>query len=76
MFCKPFQRCKGKNRDYCSQFSAIFETTSKVVIVFVRLTLGKVEFDWFTRPKQKTDVKYEFGSNVLLNCLGCKYRVL
>ena len=45
-------RCKGGNRDYYNHSSVIFETTSKFVIVFVRLTLGKVWVDGFTVPQR------------------------
>ena len=49
------QRYKGGNRDYCSNFSVIFETTSKFPIVFARLILGKVGVDRFTWPRRKSD---------------------
>ena len=42
------QRHKGGNRDYCSHFSVIFETTTKFPIVFGRLILGKVGVEGFT----------------------------
>ena len=64
------------NRDYCSHFSVIFEVTSKCLIVFVRLMLGKVKVDGFTGPRRKIDMRYEFGLKVILKGLGCKYRFL
>ena len=45
-------RCKGGNRDYYNHSSVIFETTSKFVIAFVRLTLEKVWVDGFTVPQR------------------------
>ena len=41
-------------------FSVIFETTYKFPTVFLRLVLGKVRVDGFTRPQQKIDVRYGF----------------
>ena len=35
------QRYKSGNRDYCIHFSVTYETTTKFLIVFVRLLLGK-----------------------------------
>ena len=44
------QRYKGGNRDYCSHFSVIFETTSKFRIDFLRLVLRKVGVHKVTGP--------------------------
>ena len=66
MTCNSYQRCKGKNRDYSSYFSVIFETTIKFLIVFVRLILEKVWVDEFIGPRQKRDVRYEFHFKPLL----------
>ena len=52
----PYDSFKGGNRDYCSHFSVIFETTGKFLIVFVRLILGKKEVDGFTGPRRENDV--------------------
>ena len=41
-------------------FSVVFQTTTKFVIVFVRLILGKVEVDGFNGSRQKTDFRSEF----------------
>ena len=41
------------NRDYCKHVSMIFEVTSKFVIVCVRLILGKVGIDGFTRSQRE-----------------------
>ena len=49
------QRHKGGNRDYCSHFSVIFETTTKFPIVFGRLILGKVGVEGFTCPRRESD---------------------
>ena len=49
-----------------------FETTSKFVIVFVRLILIKMGVDRFTGPGLKIDIKYELGLKVILKDLGCK----
>ena len=40
-----YERYKGGNRDYCSYFLVTLEATSKFLIVFVRLVLGRVEVD-------------------------------
>ena len=53
----------------------IFDTTSKFVIVFVRLTLRKVWVDRFTLPQREIDIRYIFGFKVLLKYLGCKQRL-
>ena len=55
------QGYKGGNRDYCSHFSATFETTGKFLTVFVRLILGKVGVDGFAEPQRKSDIRYEFN---------------
>ena len=70
--CNSYRRYKGGNRNYCSHFSVIFETTSKFLIVFVKFILGKVGVDRFAGPRWKTDIKYEFGLKILLKNLGCK----
>lgn len=49
-----------------------FQTTSKFVINFVRLILGKVRIDRFTRPWQEMDIRYGFGLEVILKGLGFK----
>ena len=59
----------GGNRDYCSRFSVIFETTSKFVIVFVRLLFRKVGVDIFTRPRREIDISYKFNLKVILKDL-------
>ena len=47
---------KGGNKDYCSHFSAIFETTSKFPIVFLRLVFGKVRVDGFAGTRLEIDI--------------------
>ena len=42
IICNSYQRYKGRNTVCCSPFSVIFETTTKFLIFFVRLILGKV----------------------------------
>ena len=66
------QRYKGGNRDYCSHFSATFKTTSKLLIVFVRLILGKVGVDVVTGPQREIDIRYEFDLKVNLKGLEWK----
>ena len=66
------QGYNGKNRDYCSNFSVIFETTGKFLIVFVRLILGKVGVDRFTGPRRQSNIRYKFELKVLLKGLGSK----
>ena len=70
------QKYKGGNRDYCSHFSVTYETTSKFLIVFVRLILRKVVVDGFSRPRQEIDIRYGFDLKVILKDLGCKWRFL
>ena len=48
------------------------ETPSKLSIVFVRLTLEKMEVDGVTGPQWKIDIRYEFNFKVVLKGLGCK----
>ena len=43
----------------------IFETTSKFLIVFMRMILGKVQVDGFTKP----DMRYKLGLKVVLKGL-------
>ena len=50
------------------------ETPSKLSIVFVRLTLEKMEVDGVTGPQWKIDIRYEFNFKVVLKGLGCKQR--
>ena len=45
-----YEGYKGRNRDYCSHFSVTFETTGKLLIVFEKFLLEKVEVDGFTGP--------------------------
>ena len=66
------QGYKGENRDYCGYFSVTIETTGKFLIVFVRLILGKVGVDRFTKPQQESDIRYEFELKVFFKSLGCK----
>ena len=49
--------CMSGNRDYYSHLLVTFETTGRFVIVFVRLILGKVGVDVFTRPRRESDVR-------------------
>ena len=72
MICKSSQRYKGKNRDYCSHFSVIFETTRKFLIVFVRLILGQSEVYGVTGQRREIDIRYEFDFKVVLKGLGCE----
>ena len=79
MISFEFDFSKGiryKGRIILQHFSEIFETTSKFVIAFVRLILGKVQVDGFTGAQQKTDTRYEFGLKIILKGLGCKLRFL
>ena len=48
------------NRDYCSHFSVTFETTGKLLTVFVRLILKKKGVDRFTGQLQKSEARFEF----------------
>ena len=60
------QGYKGGNRDYCSHFSATFETTGKFLTAFVRLILGKVRVDGFTGPRRESDIRYKFHFKPIL----------
>ena len=59
-----------------NQISLIFEGTSKFPIVFLRLILGKVGVDGFTRLRGEIDMTYEFDLKVILKDLRCKWRLL
>ena len=50
-------------------FSDIWKKDIKFYLFFFKLILGKVRVDEFTRPRQKIDVRYEFGFKVILNSL-------
>ena len=76
MICNSHQKYKGANRDYSSKFSVIFKITSKYLIGFVRLILGKVGVDGFTGPRREIDMRYEFGFKVIWKDLGYKQRFL
>ena len=54
------------------QIEVIFQAASKFTIAFVRLILGKIEFDGFTRPQHETYVRYEFDFKVILKRLEPK----
>ena len=41
MICNSYQRHKGENRNYYRHFSVIFESSSKFLIVFVRLIIER-----------------------------------
>ena len=47
----------GGDRDYYRHILVTFETTSKFVIVFVRLILGKVGVEVFTGPRRESDIR-------------------
>ena len=66
------QGYKGGNRDYCNHFSVTFERTGKFLIVFVRLILGKVGVDGFTRPRRKSGIRDEFNLKIVIKGLWCK----
>ena len=70
------QKYKGGNRNYCSHFWVTFKTTGKLLMVFVRLILGKVGVDGFTGPRREIDMRYEFGFKVIWKDLGYKQRFL
>ena len=65
------QKNKGGNRDYCSHFSVILETTSKFPF-FLRLLFENVGVDGVTVPRPEIDIRYESDLKVVLKCLGCK----
>ena len=48
----------------------IFETTSKFLIAFVRLILGKVGLNGVTWPRREIDIRYEFDFKAILKNLG------
>ena len=58
MISKLYQMCKGEYRDYCCDFSVIFETTNKFSIAFVTIILGKKGVDRVTAPRRGNDVRY------------------
>ena len=72
MICNSYEMHKGRNRDYSSHFLVTFERTSKFVIAFVRLILGKVGVDGFTGLRPKIGIRYKFDLKVILKRLGSK----
>ena len=52
-----YEGYKGGNRDYCSHFPVTFKTKGKFLTVFVRLILGKVGDDGFTRARREIDIR-------------------
>ena len=54
----------NENRDYCSYFSVVFETTSEFAIVFFKIDIDESGVDRFTESLRKTEGKYEFGCRV------------
>ena len=76
MFCISHEKYKDGNRDYCNHSSMIFETTSKLLIVFVRFILGKLGVEQFMGPRCPIDIIYEFDLKVILKGIGCKKRLL
>ena len=71
MVFKSCQRYKAENRDYCSNFSMIFET-SKFLTSFLRLILGKAGVDGFTMPRREIDIRCEFDFKIVLKDMLCK----
>ena len=71
MISNSYQRYQDANIIYCSHFLVIIEATSKYVIVFVRLILGKAWVD--SGPKQEIDLRCKFNLKVLLKELGCRH---
>ena len=69
-------RNKGGNRDFCSHFSVISETTSKFPIVILRLVFGKMGVDGVTEPRRESEIRYESDLKVILKSLGCKQGLL
>ena len=72
MICKSNQWYNGGNREFFCHFPVIFKITSKFLIVFVGLILGKMMVEGFNRPQQETDIRYEFGLKVILKGVRCK----
>ena len=66
------QKYKGENRDYCSHFFVIFEATSKLLIVFVWLILGKKRVKGVTEPRWEIGITHEFDFKVTWKVLGFK----
>ena len=60
---------KGPNRNYYSHFSVTFEKTGKLLIVILRLILGKVGVDGFSGPRRESRIRYEFDLKVVLKSL-------
>ena len=71
MACVSRKSYVDGNRDYCSLFWVIFETTSKFPITFLRLVLRKVEVDRVTGPSGEIDARRKSDLKVILKDLGC-----
>ena len=53
----PLEGSMSGNGDYYSHILVTFERTGKFVIVFLRLILGKVGVEVFTRRRWESDVR-------------------
>ena len=76
MISKLYQKSTGEYRDYCCDFSVIFETTNKFSIAFVTVILGKKGVDRVTAPRRGNDVRYEFDLKLILKGFRVQIEIL
>ena len=76
MISKLYQKSTGEYRDYCCDFSVIFETTNKFSIAFVTVILGKKGVDRVTAPRRGNDVRYEFDLKLILKRFRVQIEIL
>ena len=61
LILNSYESSLAASRNYCSHFWLIFQAKTNFAIAFVRLILGKVGVDRFTRKQRETEVRYQFG---------------
>ena len=76
MISKSYQKYKGEYRDYCCDFSVIFETMNKLLIAFVTMILGKKGVDRVNAPRRGNDVRYEFDLKLILKRFRVQIEIL
>ena len=71
IICYSYWGYKGRNRDYCSHFSVIFQKQVNLWC-FSKIDIGKSRVDRFTGSRREIDIRYEFGFELIWKISGCK----
>ena len=61
LILNSYESSLAASRNYYIHFWLIFQAKRNFAIAFVRLILGKVGVDRFTRKQRETEVRYQFG---------------